>query len=217
MGGKVIAVMPARNEEKHIASVIEGVRRYADEIVVVNDGSTDRTGEIAREMGCAVVEHEKSMGLGKSLRDGIEKALELGAEIVITIDADGQHNPDDIPKFLETINGHDFVLGERDLSAYPLVKRIGNWGLTLLTNLVCGTNLRDTESGFRAFKAGALKKMNLTAEKYEIAADFVFEAGRLKLKTANVRISSPLYHKGKGVSVKDGFRNFWFILRKKFK
>ncbi len=212
----IVAVMPAYNEEDRIADVIRKAMKYVDRIVVVDDCSSDRTGKIARELGCTVIRHRRNMGLGKSLRDGFEAALKMGADIVITIDADGQHDPSDIPKFIREINrGRDFVLGERDLSRYPLVKRIGNFFLTLLTDFISGTTLRDTESGFRAFRAEALKKLNLLAERYEIAGEIVLEVGLRGLSYSNVPVKSPRYHKGKGVSVLDGFHNFYYLLRRR--
>ena len=214
--GKVVAVMPAYNEEEHIGEVVARVKDYVDEIIVVDDCSADRTGEIARKAGARVLRHPANKGLGASLRDGIAEALRRGADVIITIDSDGQHRPEDIPKLLGKIaEGRDFVLGERDMSRYPLIKRIGNFLLTVLTDIVSGTTLRDTESGFRAFTAEAARKMRLGAERYEIAAEFILEVGLRGLTYANVRVASPLYHRGKGVSVADGFRNFLYLLRRR--
>ena len=154
------------------------------------------------------------MGLGSSIRTGFAKALELDADIIITLDADGQHSPGDIPKFTKKIGeGYDFVLGKRDLSRYPFVKKVGNFFLNAATNFISGTKLLDTESGFRAFTKKAVKKLYLKGERYEIAVEIVFEIGRNNLKSCNVSISSPLYVKGVGIY--DGFRNFMFLLHRR--
>jgi glycosyltransferase involved in cell wall biosynthesis len=135
-------------------------------------------------------------------------------DIVVCLDADGQHNPDDIPKLVKKVEeGYDFVLGKRDLSKYPLSKKIGGWGLTFGVRLLGGPALSDTESGFRAFRASALRKMRLVAKRYEIAMDIAHEAARLRLKSCNVEIASPRYVKG--VNVMDGFRNAWFYFRRR--
>lgn len=210
---KTAIVIPAYNEEKTIGVVIKNAKKYGT-IFVINDASHDRTVEVARKAGAVVVTHEKNTGLGGALRTGFQKALEKDFDVVVTIDADGQHLASDIPKFLEKINeGYDFVLGRRDLRHYPFIKKFGNFFLNRMTNIVSGTNLKDTESGFRAFRADALKKFNLYASRYEIAAELIFESGRHKLKSTNVDIYSPVYRKGVGFW--DGINNFRFIVGKK--
>jgi glycosyltransferase involved in cell wall biosynthesis len=209
----VVIVIPAHNEEKTIANVIKKAKKYG-KIIVVDDASTDKTNKIAKKLGAVVIRHKTNKGLGSSLQTGFQHALKMNYDVIITLDADGQHDPDDIPKFLNKINeGYDFVLGDRDLSRYPFVKRFGNFFLNLATNFISGTNVKDTESGFRALRKDTLKKLYLKAEKYEIAVEIIFEAGRNKLKIANVPVKSPLYVKGVGVI--DGFKNFNYILKRR--
>ncbi len=212
----IIAVMPAYNEKRTIGNIVKRTKRYVDKVIVVDDGSSDATARIAKKAGAIVVRHGVNKGLGMSIRTGLAKAKKYRPDIVITIDADGQHNPSDIPKFVKKINqGYDFVLGSRDLSLYPFVKKFGNFFLNFLTNLVCGTALADTESGFRAFSHKALKKIKLQGERYEIAADIIFQVGRHDIKACNVPIKSPCYIRGKGVGVRDGFKNFFYLLRRR--
>jgi len=209
---KTAIIIPAYNEEETIANIIKRAKKYGT-VIVVNDASKDKTQEIAKRSGAIVLSHKANRGLGAALRTGFEKAIKSGYDIAVTLDADGQHNPDDIPKLLNKINdNYDFVLGSRDLSKYPIIKRIGNLCLNFLTNIISGTNLKDTESGFRGFKIASLKKLNLKSERYEIAAEIIYEVGRNKLKSTNVFVSSPVYRKGVGVV--DGFKNFIYILRK---
>ncbi|MEM5835010.1 MAG: glycosyltransferase family 2 protein [Candidatus Aenigmatarchaeota archaeon] len=213
---RVIAIIPAYNESKTIEKIVRETRKYVDEVVVVDDGSSDSTGELAKKAGAKVIKHDKNMGLGKSLRDGFSYAISKNFDIIITLDADGQHSPSDIPKFIEAINeGYDFVLGERNLACYPLIKKIGNVFLNFMTNLISGTTLRDTESGFRAYTTNALKKINgyVKANRYEIACEIIFAVGYYNLKYKNVPIASEVYVKG--VRVRDGIKIFLYMLRRR--
>jgi len=215
---QVIAVMPAYNEEKKIGAVLKEIKKYVDKVIVVDDCSMDNTSAIAKSNGAIVVRHNINRGLGAALRTGFSKALDITKndnDVIITIDSDGQHVPSDIPKFIERIKeGYGFVLGQRDISRYPLKKKIGNSLLTALTNLVCHTKLKDTESGFRAFTRDSLSNLDLRSERYEIAAEIIKEVGRNKVKAANVPVRSPVYFHGKGVKVSDGIKNFLYILRR---
>jgi len=214
MKQKTVAVIPAFNEEKMVGEIVRRTKMYVDKIIVVNDCSRDNTKKEAKKAGAIVVNHSVNKGLGASLRDGFATALKMNPDIIITLDADGQHLPEDIPKFIDKINrGYDFVLGARDLSKYPLVKKIGNFFLNAATNFISGTNLKDTESGFRAFRKNALEKLQLKSDRYQIAVEIVFEVGRNNLKTANVPIKIPLYVKGVGVI--DGIHNFMYLLHRR--
>lgn len=208
-----VIVIPAYNEEKTVGDIVRKAKRYG-KVVVVDDASRDKTSEMARRAGALVVRHTANRGLGAALRTGFGKALKMKADIVVTIDADGQHKPEEIKHFIYLIgHGYDFVLGSRDLRKYPFVKKFGNFFLNNATNFVSGTNLKDTESGFRAFRASALRKLYLKSERYEIAVEIVFEVGRNKLKYVNVPITSPLYVRGVGVN--DGIKNFRYLLRRR--
>ena len=210
----ILAIMPAYNEQRTISGIIKIAKKHVDEIVVIDDCSTDRTGELAKKAGATVIRHPANRGLGASLRTGFEYALKKKADIILTLDADRQHNPDEIPRFIEKINsGYDFVLGTRDLRRYPFTKKFGNFFLNSATNFISGTNLKDTESGFRAFTRNALKKLYLKAERYEIAVEIVFEIGRNSIKATSIDISSPIYVKG--VDVRDGMKNFIYLLRRR--
>lgn len=210
----IVAVIPAYNEEKTVGRVVAKTKKYADTVIVVDDASRDNTAAEARRHGAIVIRHKKNAGLGSSLRTGLKKALAVKGDIILTLDADGQHDPRYIRKFAEKINeGYDFVLGERMLYRYPLRKKIGNFFLTHATNFISGTDLKDTESGFRAFRRDALKKLYLKAERYEIAVEIIFEAGRNNLKTVNIPIGAPPYVQGVGAL--DGLKNFLYLLHRR--
>ena len=210
---RILIVMPAHNEEKTIFNVVKKASKYG-RVIVVDDASTDSTSTVAKKAGAVVLRHTKNKGLGSALRTGFDYALKNKADVIFTIDSDGQHDPDEIPKFMNKINeGYEFVLGVRDLSKYPFIKKFGNFFLELATNFVSGTKLKDTESGFRAFTRSALSKLNIKAERYEIAVEIIYEIGRNKIKYANVPIRSSVYVKGVGIA--DGFKNFRYLLKRR--
>jgi len=212
---RVIAVIPAYNEEKTIFEAVKRAKKQVNVVLVVDDGSSDKTSELAKRAGAVVLKNPENHGCGYSKRLGIKEAIKMGADIIVTLDADLQHRPEDIPRFVEKIEeGYDFVLGRRDIKKYPLIKKIGNFGLNFLTNLLSGTRLQDTESGFKAFTNKTAQKMNLTAERYAIEAEIAYEVGRNKLKYTTIPIESPRYRSG--VTVMHGIKNFLFLVRKRF-
>ncbi len=211
---KVIAVIPAYNEGKTIEEVVKRTRKFVDEIVVIDDGSKDNTCKLAEKEGAKVLVNKQNKGVGYSKRKGIKRAIFLGADIIVTLDADLQHSPEDIPRFVKKVEeGYDFVLGSRNLEKYPWIKKFGNFCLNNLTNFICGTKLKDTESGYKAFSVDAAKKMNLKAKCYHIESEIVYEVGKNKLKYTTIDIDSPVYRKG--VTVWGGIKNFIYLLKKK--
>lgn len=210
---KVAIVVPAFNEERTIGDIVKRAKRYG-KVIVIDDASIDSTSKIARRSGALVIKHKKNRGLGASLRDGFAKTLSMKFDVVITLDADGQHVPEEVPVLLKKIKeGYDFVLGKRNLTKYPFSKRLGNFFLNFATNFISGTNLQDTESGFRAIRCDSLKKFHLGAERYEIAVEIIFEVGHNNLRAISVSVNSPIYIKG--VRITDGIKNFLYIIQKR--
>jgi len=165
-----LAVVPAFNEEKTIGKVIRKLQKYVDCVIVVDDYSTDATGKIAKEHGAIVLRHLQNRGVGAAMITGINYAKKLKPKIVITMDADGQHNPEDIPRIVQPIlNGTaDCVLGSRFLKGpqdtMPLMKKIGNKLLTFIIRILAGVHLTDAQTGFRALNQKALSLLNLSSE-----------------------------------------------------
>jgi len=143
---KIIAVIPALNEEKTIKAVIEGVMRHVDEIILVDDASTDKTAIIAQQEGAIVHSHEKNQGYDKSIDDGFALASKRGAAIIFTFDGDGQHDPEDIPKIIEPIlNGEaDVVVGKR-----PHYARIAEYLFAFVSKI--RINVNDPLCGLKAY------------------------------------------------------------------
>jgi glycosyltransferase involved in cell wall biosynthesis len=146
----LIAVIPAFNEENRIVPVIQAVRQYLP-VLVVDDGSHDRTAEIAQACGAEVLRQVPNQGKGAALRAGFRFGLEHSNQAVITLDADGQHDPEEIPKFLSVYNAThpDLLIGQRDFSRMPLVRRIANTLGRLSFSWAMGQKIPDNQSGYR--------------------------------------------------------------------
>jgi glycosyltransferase involved in cell wall biosynthesis len=212
---KTIAVIPAYNEEKKIESVVKHVKRFVGRVIVVDDGSTDKTSEIAKKAGANVIKYTKNQGVDYASRIGLENAIKMKPDTILFVDADGQLDPRYIPKFIKAIkDGADYVAGWRDLSNYPLDRKIGNWGLTKLSNIFCPTGLHDTECGYRAMSIDAAKKIKLMGNKYEREMDFAYEIWRNKLKIKEVKIKVPVFYSKP--AIKRGLKNFIFLLKRRF-
>ncbi|KUK17006.1 glycosyltransferase family 2 protein [Thermococcus sibiricus] len=200
---KTLIVIPAYNEELTIGSVVALAKKYGD-VLVVDDGSYDRTSEIAQKAGAVVIRHKVNMGKGAALKSGFEYALSQDYDIVITIDADGQHNPDEIPLLVDPIikGEADLVIGSRYLNGskekIPLYRRFGLWVLNKSTKVVSGLEV-DSQSGFRAMNRKALESINLKSEDYSVETDMVVKAKengiRIKEVPISVRYDVPIKHK----------------------
>jgi len=212
---KIVAIIPAFNEEKHIGKLVKNTKKYVKKIVVIDDGSSDNTARVAKKAGAEVIKLKKNRGVGFAARTGLKKAIQLKPDIIISLDGDGQHNPKYIPHFINEIkNGADYVCARRDLSNYPIDRKIGNWGLKTLTNLLCPTGIQDTECGYRAFTLRVAKKFKLKAERYERDAEFAYEVWKNKLKVSQVKIKVPIFHPKSAII--RGFKNFFYLLKRRF-
>jgi len=193
---KTVAVIPAYNEEGSIAKVILRARRHVDRVVVCDDGSTDMTAMIARELGASVVKHSKNRGKGQALRTISREIMELDPEIIVTLDGDGQHDADEIPMLVKPIEAgeSDVVVGSRyvdgaEMSA-PLYRRFGLRVINYLYKRVGGVRTKDTQSGFRAYSQKAFKcLMGCDAKGYGIEGEQLSLAAKNGLRVTEVPIS----------------------------
>jgi glycosyltransferase involved in cell wall biosynthesis len=188
----VIVGMPAYNEAKYIGSVILQARRFADEVVVVDDGSSDATANIARLAGATVVRHEYNQGYGSSIRTLLSEANKRDAAILVVLDADAQHNPDEIPRLVEGIkDGADIVIGSREMQQNKIAgyRRLGQKVLSRMTKVASGQRLSDTESGFRAYSCKAIATLELKETGMAISAEIISAATSRGLIIAEVPVS----------------------------
>jgi glycosyltransferase involved in cell wall biosynthesis len=216
---KVFAVIPVYNEEKRIKDVIKKTKKYADKVIVVDDGSCDKTYETSRNENIIVLKHVINMGKGFALRTGCEKATREGADVIVAIDGDGQHKPEDIPRLVKALKDKDIVFTYRPLNEnMPLLKKIGNYIINKSSSLFFGIRLRDTQSGFKAFTKEAYKKIKWNSDRYNVESEMVMKTGKNKLKYQEIPIKTIYNDKFKGTTVLDGMRiflnMFWWWLRR---
>lgn len=183
---EVLALIPAYNEEKTIGSVVVLTKKYADRVTVCDDGSSDLTAEIASGLGVDVIRHERNMGKGESLRDLFIEAARLDPVVVVTIDADGQHDPREIPKLVAAVHeGADVVVGSRAPADIPRTRRLGNGAL----NRVSMTGVSDTQSGFRAYNGRRMVDLVPTEMGMSVDTEILKLARDKEMKIVEVPIS----------------------------
>jgi glycosyltransferase involved in cell wall biosynthesis len=205
----VIAGIPAFNEEKTIAKVVLEAQKYADKVLVCDDGSTDMTCEIAERLGAVVVRHERNLGKGAALRPLFEAVRKIGADVFVTLDADDQHDPSEIPRLVEPIlrGDADVVIGNRFQfsGSVPAIRRWGNRVLNFLTNLSAG-EVKDSQSGFRAYSKKALDAIDIIEEGLAVDSQILVDANEKSLKVVEVSVSAK-YPKDVKTSKKNPFRH----------
>ena len=191
---KITIGIPAYNEEKNIALIITKLKKITDSIIVCDDGSSDLTGEIARELGVVVISHPKNMGYGAAIRSLFLKAKELGLDSLITLDADGQHRIEDVNSVFGPINDEvaDIVIGSRFLDKkseeMPNYRKVGIKIITKITNLSIKEKLTDSQSGFRAYNKKTLEEITPSDKGMGVSTEILIKASNLELKVAEVPI-----------------------------
>jgi glycosyltransferase involved in cell wall biosynthesis len=192
MDYSIVAVIPAFNEQNAIASVLLQTEKYVYSIIVVDDGSNDNTGEIASRLGATVIRNERNLGYGGALLKGFEYAKQCKSDIIVTLDADGQHNGDEIPVLLERIRKGDvdIVIGSRFLEGGG--SEASAWrraGIQVITDMVAdgGVKVTDAQSGFRAYTRHALESLTPT-EGMGLSTEILLKAGEKGLRIAEVPI-----------------------------
>lgn len=218
---KIIAIIPAYNEEKHIFDVASKTKKYVDTVIVVDDGSADKTYEEAkRAKADFVLKHIINMKKGAALRTGFEAALRLNPDLIITLDADGQHSPDDISRLVNALkeNNMDIIIGSRKRSEnMPFVFKLGNFGLNQIFRFLFKLKIDDTQSGFRAIKADVCGKIKWNSSGYAVETEMLANAGKHKLRCKEVPIETIYLNNVKGTTVIDGIRIFLQMLLWKIK
>ena len=190
----IITLIPVFNEEKSIGQVIKETKKYSDAILVIDDGSTDKTSQIASDNNVYLLKHLKNMGKGVALKSGFDYIRDLDYDIVVTIDGDNQHNPNEIPILIDAINnGADFVNGSRYINGSeentPAYRRIGQQVLDIATNLTTGLKITDSQSGFRAFNKKACECFKFKDTGFGIESEMLADAAEANLIITEVPIT----------------------------
>ena len=190
---RVVAVIPAFNEERHVGSVVLRLRHVIDTVIVINDGSQDATEEVARLAGAQVITHAENKGYGGAIQTGLAAAEKLEPRAVVLMDADGQHRVEDVVDLVRPIleDEADVAVGSRFADGrthVPRMRRVAQHGLTWLTNVGSGVKLTDSQSGMRAFGPRALQALLLSSSSMAAASEMQFLAGDAQLRVCEVPI-----------------------------
>jgi glycosyltransferase involved in cell wall biosynthesis len=191
---RICAVIPAFNEAGSILQVIKGVQVFGVEAIVVDDGSSDETSLIAQRQGAHIVRHNRRSGKGLSLRDGFNYAVDKEYDLVFTIDGDGQHDPSDIPLFLDKFQKlhADVVIGNRmsDPANMPFIRIITNKFMSQAISIICHQNIPDTQCGYRLFTRQAISNIDIKSRKFEIESEILVKLSRQGLRIGSVPVKS---------------------------
>jgi len=190
----IIVGIPAFNEEKNIAVLIIQLKKIADKIIVCNDGSTDLTSKIAEGLGATVINHAKNLGYGAAIRSIFLKSKDLGGDILVTFDADGQHRIEDINRVIKPIINEesDLVIGSRFLDKsekeVPQYRKVGIKIITKVTNATIKKQLTDSQSGFRAYSKKVLNELNPSELGMGISTEILIKASAKNFRISEVPI-----------------------------
>jgi len=192
---KVCVLIPSYNEEGTIGTIVRDVKNMGLEPIIVDDGSLDNTSKIASENGAAVIRHKKNRGKGASIKEGFEYILKnTSFDTIIIMDADGQHHPEDIEKFLEHARKYndDIVIGNRMnfTKDMPPIRFVTNKFMSFLLSAMCKQSIPDTQCGFRLVKKDVFKKIKFDSNKYDFDSELIIKASRENMKIASVPIKT---------------------------
>jgi glycosyltransferase involved in cell wall biosynthesis len=200
-----IACIPVFNEEKVIEDVIQRCKAHVDEIIVCDDGSTDKTSEVVTKAGATLLQHKQNYGKGEAMKTLFAHAKKIGADVMVTIDGDGQFLPEEIPKIIEPIieNRIDVVIGYRfdDNEEMPSYRKIGNKMLDKFTNLASELPFRDTQGGFRSYSKKAINSINITTKGFGVDSEILVNASKKGLKIVEKKVTV-IYNTGNSTSTK---------------
>ncbi|QLH05814.1 glycosyltransferase family 2 protein [Nitrosopumilus ureiphilus] len=201
-----LACIPAFNEEKPIVDVIKKSLNYVDKVIVYDDGSSDLTSESAKNAGAIVIKHDKNMGKGYAMKSLFKYARDANADVVVTIDGDGQFLPEQIESLIKPIleNNYDIVIGNRfsDDKEMPSYRKAGNKMLDKITKLAADLPFSDTQSGFRSYSKKAIQSISFSTNGFGVDSEILIDAvdKGLKITERNVTV---IYNTGEKTSTKD--------------
>lgn len=189
---KIVVGLPAYNEENNIDQIISRIKKFSDMIIICDDGSTDNTLKIAKKHGVIIIEHSKNLGYGEAIKSIFSKFLKMDGDILVTIDSDGQHDVNDIPKIIQPILDAegDLVIGSRFLdsqtSHIPTYRKFGINAITKVTNIGTKQKITDSQSGFRAYKRDVLSNIFLSQSGMAVSTEILLKADKKKFRIKEI-------------------------------
>lgn len=212
---KIAAVVPFFNERDFIRNVISETLNYTDIIIAVDDGSTDNSSEQIIDLKKVIlISNEKNFGKGYSLRKGFEKAIELNSQLIVTLDADGQHKPGIIPELLNKISDCDIVIGNRmnDVRNMPLQRIFSNRITSYLLSKKLGVQIKDSQCGFRVYKRKVLESVKTTFNGFEAESEILVYAARKNFKIKFVDIPTVYENQNSKMKAWQAIKGFLKVL-----
>jgi len=223
MKPKVIVAIPCFNEQDFIGDIVSRARNYVDKVIVIDDGSTDNTAEVARAAGAEVIQHKERRGAGAATKSGFEAAKANNADLLVTLDGDGQHNPDEIPKVLApALRGEaDLVIGSRFIEPQTNVPRYRRFGIDVITwlcNLGSRVKISDSQSCFRAYSRRLLEAVDITEDGFGFSVQMLIQARRKGFVIKEVPISCVYHSQGSSLNpIAHGLSVAWSVIRLRLK
>lgn len=210
----IAIILPAYNEEKNIGNVLRRLSRWKKNVIVVDDGSTDGTYMQVLKEHVKVLRHIVNLGKGIALKTGIDYVLQHGFTKIVLMDADGQHDADNLKVILEKLENYDLVLGYRKSSfAAGGLRFIGNRIESWLIKIMYGKYVRDPLCGYRAFKGKIYKQIEWESSGYGVETEMIVKAIKRNINYAEVPVSLIYHDKYKGVSILDGYKFIWDMVK----
>jgi glycosyltransferase involved in cell wall biosynthesis len=216
---RIAAVIPAYNEENHIADVVRRTRQKLDHVLVIDDGSRDKTADRARDAGAEVIVHPQNRGKGETIKTGLRHWLDRQLDFVIILDADGQHRPEEIDRFTAaalSANGPKLLVGNRmnDLSSMPRLRRFVNRWMSQRISGVCGQEIPDTQCGFRMLHRELIPDLLGGAARFDYETEMLIIASRKGFRIGSVPISTVYSDEVSSIHpVRDAIRFFRLMRR----
>lgn len=210
------AVIPALNEEKYILGVIEEVKAQGIDPIVIDDGSTDNTYNIALDSGVCAIKHSKRQGKGSAIRTGLDFALKNNYDLIFTLDGDGQHHPKEMKRFLDSLEDNSIIIGNRmhHPKNMSIWRYLSNKLNSVVVSLVCGQSIPDSQCGYRLFTSRAIQSIVLEANNYEIELEMTVKLARKGFRIISVPIES-IYESERSdiCPIRDSWRVFVFLVK----
>ena len=221
---KIVAAIPCLNEEQFIKDIVTRSRRYVDRVIVIDDGSTDNTSKTAQAAGAEVIRHKTSQGAGAATRSAFEAARAYGADVLITLDGDGQHNPEEIPQVLAPIlrGEADMVIGSRflqsNLNQAPKYRKFGIDVITWLYNFSSKVKVSDSQSCFRAYSRRLLRAINITENGFGFSVEVLIQAKGKGFVIREVPVSCIYHSQGSSLNpLLHGLGVAWSVIKLRFR